>query len=63
MYAEYPATGERELYDLVKDPYELVNLAGSSTHTQVEAQLRSLYLSLRGCAGAACNVPVPATLG
>ena len=47
----------------MKDPYEMINMAGSPTHAQVEAQLRSLYLSLRGCAGAACNVPVPATLG
>ncbi len=62
VYAEFPATGERELYDLAEDPNELTNLAGSSTHTEVEAQLRSLYLSLRSCVGGACTVPVPASL-
>ncbi len=30
VYAEFPVTGERELYDLAEDPNELTNLAGSS---------------------------------
>ena len=62
VYAEFPVTGERELYDLAEDPNELTNLAGSSTHTQVEARLRSLFLSLRDCVGTACAVPVPKSL-
>ena len=62
VYAEYPATNERELYDLVKDPYELVNLAGSPSYAAIQTQLRNLFLSLQGCVGAACNVPVPAGL-
>ena len=62
VYAEYPATDERELYDLAQDPHELTNLAGSSTHSQTEDRLRSLFLSLRDCAGTACDVSVPESL-
>ena len=37
-YAEY-ATGEKELYDLVNDPYELTNRAGSPSLATVQAGL------------------------
>ncbi|MDP9220157.1 MAG: sulfatase [Actinomycetota bacterium] len=37
-YVEY-ATGERELYDEVNDPYELVNHAGDSAYASVRKQL------------------------
>jgi arylsulfatase A-like enzyme len=62
VYAEYPATSERELYDLSADPSQLVNRAGSPAYATVQAQLRNLFVSLRGCVGAACNVAVPAAL-
>jgi arylsulfatase A-like enzyme len=62
VYAEYPATNERELYDLSTDPNQLVNRAGSPAYGAVQGQLRSLFLSLRGCVGAACNVAVPPAL-
>jgi arylsulfatase A-like enzyme len=62
VYAEYAATGERELYDLANDPSELVNLAGSAGHAAVESELRDLFLALRQCGGAACNRPVPVSL-
>jgi arylsulfatase A-like enzyme len=38
-YVEY-STGEKELYDLKNDPYELVNLAGQSQYAQIEAELK-----------------------
>jgi arylsulfatase A-like enzyme len=38
-YTEY-VTGEAELYDLVNDPYELVNLAGKSDYSDIEAELK-----------------------
>jgi hypothetical protein len=62
VYAEYPATNERELYDLSTDPSQLVNRAGSPAYASIQTQLRNLYLSLRGCVGAACNPAVPAAL-
>jgi len=37
-YVEY-VTGEKELYDLVNDPYELNNLAGKSKYQEIEAKL------------------------
>jgi arylsulfatase A-like enzyme len=37
-YVEY-VTGDKELYDLVNDPYELNNLAGKSEYQEIEAKL------------------------
>ncbi len=37
-YVEY-VTGEKELYDLVNDPYELVNLAGKREYRDIENEL------------------------
>jgi hypothetical protein len=62
VYAEYPATNERELYDLSADLSQLVNRAGSPAYASVQTQLGNLFVSLRGCVGAACNVAVPAAL-
>lgn len=45
LYVEY-ATGEREYYDLRKDPYEVDNIAGSLS----PAQLAVLHATLRGLA-------------
>jgi N-acetylglucosamine-6-sulfatase len=44
-WVEYD-NGERELYDLVADPYELDNLAG--TDPDLEAELHDLLVDLRG---------------
>ena len=65
LYVEY-ATGERELYDLRNDPYELQSL-----HASVEAalmrQLASYLAALRRCAAASCrsaeDAPAPAVIG
>jgi arylsulfatase A-like enzyme len=45
-YMEY-LTNERELYDLVADPYELNNLAGDPSYADVQAQLADQLASLR----------------
>jgi arylsulfatase A-like enzyme len=46
------ATGDRELYDLAADPYQLLNLAGASTSARTIAQLRKSLARL-------CNPPPP----
>jgi arylsulfatase A-like enzyme len=53
VYVEY-ATGERELYDLVRDPFELQNRFTSADPALV-GQLRSYLATLRRCAGSSCR--------
>jgi len=54
MYAEY-ANGDRELYDLVRDPEELQSRHGDPTFASLMAELSGRLASLRGCAGDACR--------
>lgn len=56
LYVEY-TTGDKELYDIRKDPNELQNLAGSSD-PQVQTTMRQLSArlqQLRNCHGASCR--------
>jgi arylsulfatase A-like enzyme len=57
-YVEY-ATGERELYDLQNDPYELQNLAGTPEAANVEQRLADELAEVRNCSGSACDVETP----
>lgn len=50
MYAEY-SDGERELYDLRTDPFELRNLDGQTAYAADEARLAARLAALRHCAG------------
>ncbi|MFC0392865.1 sulfatase family protein [Paenibacillus mendelii] len=43
-YTWYPATGERELYDHVSDPYETDNIAGMPSIADVERNLHAALL-------------------
>ena len=52
-WVEY-ATGERELYDLRRDPSQLQNLAGHADTTLVR-QLSTWLKALVGCTGAQCR--------
>lgn len=52
-YVEY-ATGEREYYDLVKDPYQLENKAASLKPAAL-AKLAGRVDALKKCAGEACR--------
>jgi hypothetical protein len=54
MYAEHQS-GEKELYDLQKDPFELQNRSGSSSYASVEAQLADDLHRLESCAGSSCR--------
>lgn len=53
-YIEH-AGGERELYDMRADPFQLQSLDGSRRHRGVERDLARELARLRDCAGAACR--------
>ena len=53
VYIEYE-TGDRELYDLRKDPFELRNLIGTTGRPFLDAVAARLA-ALRRCAGPACR--------
>jgi N-acetylglucosamine-6-sulfatase len=54
LYVEYPTTGEKELYDLRADPYELTNLYASAPPTLL-SDLQSTLGKLESCAGETCK--------
>jgi N-acetylglucosamine-6-sulfatase len=53
VYAEHD-NGERELYDLRRDPDQLDNLVGEPRLAGVEARLAERLAALQTCAGRAC---------
>jgi N-acetylglucosamine-6-sulfatase len=54
MYVEYQ-TGDRELYDLSKDPYELNNRVKDRRYDRVQAFLKRQIARLEGCVGSDCK--------
>lgn len=58
MYAEY-TNGERELYDLQKDPFELQSRHASSAYAPVRTALAAELQKLRNCSGASCRLHRP----
>jgi arylsulfatase A-like enzyme len=54
LYAEY-ASGERELYDLKHDPYELQSQHANPTFDSLRAALTARLHRLVTCAGATCR--------
>jgi arylsulfatase A-like enzyme len=52
-YIEH-GSGERELYDLQGDPWELENQADNPAFAAIRAQLAARLAQIRNCAGAAC---------
>jgi N-acetylglucosamine-6-sulfatase len=54
LYVEYLTTGEKELYDLKTDPYELTNIYESAPPTLL-SNLKSRLDALSTCAGAGCK--------
>jgi arylsulfatase A-like enzyme len=57
-YVEYP-TGEKELYDLKRDPYQLQNRAGRSAYASIQRKLARELRDTRDCAGRGCLVETP----
>jgi len=53
-YVGYPTTGEKELYDLKTDPYELRNIYASAPPTLL-SDLQTRLDALKSCAGAECK--------
>jgi N-acetylglucosamine-6-sulfatase len=54
LYAEY-SSGDRELYDLVRDPDQLTSLHADPAHEALRTALAGRLAQLRSCAGAACR--------
>jgi N-acetylglucosamine-6-sulfatase len=54
LYAEHE-TGEKELYDLDSDPFELRSRHDDSAYASVRAQLAARLQELRNCAGSSCR--------
>jgi N-acetylglucosamine-6-sulfatase len=55
VYVEYK-TGERELYDLGQDPYELQNVADDAGYERIRSRLASRLQKLEGCKGESCRL-------
>jgi hypothetical protein len=53
VYIEH-GTGERELYDLASDPFQLESLHASPAHAGLIAELDARLQQIRSCAGGAC---------
>jgi len=58
LYARHN-TGEEELYDLKRDPFELQSLHADSRYATVKAELAKRLQALRDCAGATCRIYRP----
>lgn len=54
MFTEYIETGERELYDLKADPYQLQSKT-QADRPQLYSTLEARLDALRACSGAACR--------
>jgi arylsulfatase A-like enzyme len=55
-YVVYTETGERELYDRRRDPYELRNVAAEPAYARVRARLAGRLERLADCRGRGCRV-------
>jgi arylsulfatase A-like enzyme len=54
IYVEYDASGEREYYDLTRDPDQLQNQAASTPNATLEP-LQTRLRALKNCRGAGCR--------
>jgi len=57
-YIEWP-DGEKELYDITKDPYELNNLVRVRNLSPIRAFLHAQLIRLEACVGRACQEVAP----
>jgi hypothetical protein len=54
-YVSYLPTGEVELYDRRRDPFQLRNLADDPAHAGVVRELQRRLTVLQGCAAQRCQ--------
>ena len=54
LFAQH-VTGEQELYDLARDPNELVSLHADFRYARIKADLALRLARLRGCSGPVCR--------
>jgi hypothetical protein len=54
LYVEY-ASGARELYDLVTDPYEISSRHADPAYASVRTDLATRLARMRTCRGATCQ--------
>jgi N-acetylglucosamine-6-sulfatase len=57
-YIEWP-DGEKELYDITKDPNELNNIVRVPNYFPIRAFLHAQLIRLEACVGRACREPAP----
>ncbi|MCX7620717.1 MAG: sulfatase [Acidimicrobiales bacterium] len=57
VYIEWD-TGDRELYDLFNDPFQLDNKADNPVYARTQARLATALDELRSCLGQGCSVVV-----
>jgi len=55
-YVVWTETGEIELYDRKKDPYEMQSVAGDPAYAGIRARLAGKLEQLKSCAGKSCDV-------
>ena len=55
-YVVYKETGEQELYDRKKDPYQLTNVAADPAYAGVKSKLAAALKKLSRCKGRSCNL-------
>ena len=61
FYVRY-SNGQEELFDLRHDPVELTSVAADPAYAEVKGELRTLWDRFHQCHGAACDLPLPASL-
>ena len=55
LYAEHRTTGEYELYDLKRDPYQLRSVDGQARYAAIERDMAQRLRLLKNCAGRGCQ--------
>jgi arylsulfatase A-like enzyme len=58
-YVVYTETGEEELYDRNKDPYQLSNVAKDPAYAAIKKRLAAKLVKLDRCKGRACAEVTP----
>ena len=57
-YIEWP-DGEKELYDIEKDPYELNNIVRDRNYFPIRAFMHAQLIRMETCVGRKCSEPAP----